>query len=170
MKRNVLIVVLVIAGGFIVGASAWLYRTTTGPISPTATPTPVPTMTVKAYFMSSVLDPDITCEKVFPVTRTIDITPAVGAAALGELLKGPTDAEQYHGYTTAIPDDVHLKKLTIVGGVARADFDEALERGVGGSCRVGLIRRQITETLKQFSTVSSVIISIDGRTEDILQP
>ena len=32
------------------------------------------------------------------------------------------------------------------------------------------IRVQITETLEQFPTVDSVIISIDGRTEDILQP
>jgi len=35
---------------------------------------------------------------------------------------------------------------------------------------VAAIRAQIRETLKQFPTVDEVIISIDGRTEDILQP
>jgi len=54
--------------------------------------------------------------------------------------------------------------------VAKADFDEQLEFQVGGSCRVSAIRAEITQTLKQFSTVKEVVISIDGRTEDILQP
>jgi len=45
-----------------------------------------------------------------------------------------------------------------------------LQYQVGGSCRVSAIRAQIIETLKQFSTVKNVVISINGRTEDILQP
>jgi spore germination protein GerM len=45
-----------------------------------------------------------------------------------------------------------------------------LEFQVGGSCRVAAIRAQITDTLKQFPPVDEVIISIDDRTEDILQP
>jgi spore germination protein GerM len=60
--------------------------------------------------------------------------------------------------------------LTIEDGVAKVDFNEQLEYEVSGSCRVSAIRAQITETLKQFPTVKEVIISIDGRTEDILQP
>lgn len=50
------------------------------------------------------------------------------------------------------------------------DFDERLEFQVGGSCRVAAISAQIRETLKQFPQVKEVIISINGRTEDILQP
>ncbi len=158
------IVIVIIAG------SIWLYYVATAPVQSTPIPTSVGTTTVKVYFNSSVLDPETTCEKVFPVTRTIPLTQAVGTAAIGELLKGPTAAEAAHGYSTAIPDGVQLQSLTITDGVARADFNETLERSIGGSCRVGLIRHQITETLKQFSSVSSVVISIDGRTEDILQP
>jgi len=45
-----------------------------------------------------------------------------------------------------------------------------LEFQVGGSCRVAAISAQIMETLKQFPTVKDVIISINSRTEDILQP
>lgn len=63
-----------------------------------------------------------------------------------------------------------IQKLTIENNVARVDFDKQLEYQVGGSCRVAAIRAQITQTLKQFPTVKEVIISIDGRTEDILQP
>jgi len=45
-----------------------------------------------------------------------------------------------------------------------------LEFQVGGSCRVSAIRAEIIQTLKQFSTIKEVIISINNRTEDILQP
>ncbi|MFH1582463.1 MAG: GerMN domain-containing protein, partial [bacterium] len=65
---------------------------------------------------------------------------------------------------------VEINSLSIINGVARADFNEQLEYQAGGSCRVGAIRAQITETLKQFPTVNEVIISINGRIEDILQP
>lgn len=78
------------------------------------------------------------------------------------------------GYFTSINSGVKIQKLVIDpptgGGVAKVDFDEQLEFQVGGSCRVSAIRAQITQTLKQFPTVKSVIISINGRTEDILQP
>lgn len=127
-------------------------------------------MQVQVYFANNNLDPEITCQKVFPVERTITRTPAVGAAALKELLKGTDATEEAQGYLTTLPDGVHLKSLSIANGTARADFDAALEYQVGGSCRVGFIRRQITATLEQFPTIQRVIISIDGRTEDILQP
>ena len=129
-----------------------------------------PAQTVEAFFMNGNLDPAVTCEKVFPVTRTVPATKAVGRAALNELLKGPTEAERTGGYSSTIPFGVHVQSLTIQNGMARVDFDETLERAVGGACRVTAIRQQITETLKQFPTVQSVAISIDGRTDDILQP
>ena len=50
------------------------------------------------------------------------------------------------------------------------DFDAQLEEGMGGSCRVSAVRAQITETLLQFSEARNVVISVDGRIEDILQP
>ena len=122
------------------------------------------------YFLSEVLDPEVTCTKVFPVSRTVPYTEAIGQATLQELFKGPTEGEQEGGYGTSIPSGVLVQSLSIREGVAYADFNEALQFQIGGSCRVSAIRAQITETLKQFPTVSSVVISIDGRTEDILQP
>jgi spore germination protein GerM len=94
----------------------------------------------------------------------------VGRAALDELLKGPSVEEKEKGYLTAINEGVKVEKLTIENGVAKADFNSRLEEAVGGSCRVNLIRSQIVNTLMQFSTVKEVVISIEGKTEDILEP
>jgi len=128
------------------------------------------TMKVKAYFNSDKLDPESSCKKVFPVEREIATTDAPARAALDELLAGPTPMEQTAGYSTSINSGVTIQGLTIRDGVAAVDFDEQLGFQVGGSCRVSAIRAQITETLMQFSTVKSVVVSIDGQTEDILQP
>ncbi|HUV81024.1 MAG TPA: GerMN domain-containing protein [Patescibacteria group bacterium] len=128
------------------------------------------TMTIKAYFNNDRLDPEFSCNKVFPVEREIPETQAVARAALEELLKGPTEEEKSAGFFTSINPGVKIQKLSIENGTLKVDFDEQLEFQVGGSCRVSAIRAQITQTLKQFSTVNEVIISVNGRTEDILQP
>ncbi len=125
---------------------------------------------VKAYFGNNKLDPKVTCEKVFPVDRIVEKTSAVGKVALEELLKGPKQIEKGKGYETSINPGVQINSLTITGGIARVDFNDALTAGVAGSCRVGMIRLQIKQTLKQFPSVKSVVISVNGRTEDILQP
>lgn len=130
----------------------------------------VEAMTVKAYFNNSQMDPEVSCNKVFPVERIVPKTQAVARAALEELLKSVTDAEKKAGFYTSINSGVKIQSLAIENGTAKVDFDEQLEFQVGGSCRVSAIRAEITETLKQFPTISSVIISINGRTEDILQP
>lgn len=125
---------------------------------------------VKAYFNNSNMDPEASCNKVFAVERQVPKTEAVARAALEELLKGPTQAEKNQSYFTSINSGVKIQSLKIENETAYVDFDSQLEYQVGGSCRVSAIRAEITETLKQFSTVKNVIISINGRTEDILQP
>jgi len=130
----------------------------------------IETIKLKAYFNNNNLDPDILCNKVFEVERTVPKTEGVARAALEELLKGPTDAEKAIGYYTNINAGTNIQKIVIENGMAKVDFNAQLEKNTGGSCKVSAIRAQITETLKQFSTVKDVIISIDGRTEDILQP
>lgn len=125
---------------------------------------------VKVFFNNNKLDPEATCNKVFPVEREIPKTEGIARAALAELLKGPTQEEKNEGYFTNINQGVEIQKLTIADGVAKVDFNEVLEFQIGGSCRVTAIRTEISETLKQFPTIKEVIISIDGRTEDILQP
>jgi len=125
------------------------------------------TTIVKVYF--SLNSESATCEHVVSVERTIPKTEAVATAAINELLKGPIDQE-IGVYGTSINPDVKIQNLKIENGTAYIDFDEQLDYQMGGSCRVTAIRAQITETLKQFPTVEDVVISIDGRTEGILQP
>jgi len=127
--------------------------------------------TVKAFFSNNKMDPEISCNKAFPAEREIPKIEAIGSAAIQELLKGPTEAERAEGFYTSINQGVKMQSLEIKeDGTAIVDFDEQLEKGIGGSCKVSAIRAQITETLKQFNTIKNVVISINDRTEDILQP
>lgn len=124
---------------------------------------------IKVFFNNNILDP-ASCNEVFPVEREIIKTAAVARAALTELLAGTTSEEERDGFVKIIGPDVKIQSLTIENGVAKVDFNEQLEAGSGGSCRSVAIIAQITATLRQFSSVKNVIISINGRTEDILQP
>ena len=138
----------------------------------TLMPTAKETMKIKLNFFNEELGAsiDFNCTDTAVIEREIEKTSAPARAAIEELLKGPILSEIDLGFSTTIPADVKLQKITIENNIAKVDFDETLERGVGGSCRVAAIRSQITQTLKQFSNVKEVIISINGRTEDILQP
>lgn len=129
------------------------------------------TLTLKVFFGNELKNPNaMDCSLVYPVDRIVAKTVTTAKAALEELLKGPTEAELGQKYYTSINIGVSLNKVTIQDGTAYADFNSQLDYQVGGSCRVASIASQIRETLKQFPTVKNVIISIDGRTEDILQP
>ncbi|MFA6039095.1 MAG: GerMN domain-containing protein [Candidatus Peribacteraceae bacterium] len=126
---------------------------------------------IRVYFGNSVRDPQVLdCGVTFAAERRIEGRSDAARAALEELLRGPTEAERAQGFFTSIPEGVTVRAFTLEDGVAKAEFDAALEQGVGGSCRVTAIRSQITNTLKQFSEVRDVVLSVDGRVEDILQP
>jgi hypothetical protein len=126
-------------------------------------------MTIKVFF-GNTNDGGIDCNQVHALSRSVAKTQEVARAALEQLLLGPTEAEKQLGIFTSINPGVKIQSLTITDGLAKVDFDKTLEEAVGGSCRVAAISNQITQTLKQFPTVENVLISIDGRTEDILQP
>lgn len=131
----------------------------------------IETMNVKVFFPNSKLDPEmLDCSVVYPVTREVEKTVAVGQIALDELFKGTNDGDESDGYFTNINPGVIILSLSISEGIAYVDLSNELQEGVGGSCKVESIRAQISETLKQFSTIDSVVISIEGETEDILQP
>jgi len=124
-------------------------------------------------------------EQLQAVQRTIPRALSVGTAALEELLWGPPPLN-LAGFETAIPTPeqvlnyharesdwgprVTLRGLTITDGVATADFSQELRSYAGGSLRVMLIRQQIEQTLRQFSTVQEVRIAIEGETEAVLEP
>lgn len=128
------------------------------------------TMEVKAFFSTNE-DAQTTCGASKAVMRIVPKSVATARTALTELLKGPTEQEKlYYGVFTSINPGVKIQSLDIRNEIAYVDFDSTLEFQVGGSCRVAAIRAQIVNTLKQFPTIKDVVISINGRTEDILQP
>lgn len=125
---------------------------------------------VFAYFGNNNLDPEISCNKTFTVARLIPKTQSVLKVAIEELLKGPTSSEEKLGFGTLINPGVTINSVKISGDTATIDFSKRIEENAGGSCRVSAIRNQITNTAEQFSNIKKVIISVEGRTEDALQP
>ena len=126
-------------------------------------------------------------EEVIAVKRPVPKTTSVAKVAIEELLWGPGPRIRLMaGFGTALPmppevlsyparradwgERVTLRKLTIVNGVATADFSDELRAYGGGSLRATLIREQITRTLLEFPTVKEVVIAIEGKTEGVLEP
>ncbi len=124
---------------------------------------------VNVAFTNTKEDPNmLDCSKTGTVERIVCGTSSTASlVAIHELLKGPTGSEKERGFVTNLPANVPDPR------VGRTyDFDSTLEAGVAGSCRVGAIRAQIENTIRMNSSASDkeVVISIDGRTDDILQP
>ena len=126
---------------------------------------------VKVFFPNSKLNPDVKdCKLVYPVTRSIPKTETIEKATLNELIKGLTQEDKDDGYFTYINNEVKVLDFSIENNILRVNFSKELDEEVSGSCMVDTIKAQIEETLKQFDTIDSVIISIEGKTEGILQP
>lgn len=126
---------------------------------------------VKVYFISSSDVGGTDCAVVTPVERLVSGQVSVYRATIEQLLAGPTAEEKASGFATSVPNKVQLKAVAAdAAGIVTADFSSALDRNVAGSCRVTAIRSQITKTLEQFPEVRGVIIAVDGRVDDALQP
>jgi hypothetical protein len=128
-------------------------------------------VTIKVFFPRTSIDGFNDCSLTAALERAVPEKSAVYRTAIDELLKGPTTQEKADGFFTSIPDGARLRSVAVDSkGKATADFFSSLEKGVAGSCRVTGIRAQITATLLQFPEVRSVVISVDGRVDDVLQP
>ena len=135
--------------------------------------------TVKIFLLNKIKDPDtLYCDQTYPVERAVSrfsdnrksYLGEYTYLALAELLKGPMGNEKERGYFSSINEGTKTQKIIIEDGVARVDFNQKLNEGVAGSCKVQAIRSQITETLKQFPEIKEVVISVNGESETILQP
>lgn len=114
---------------------------------------------VKAYFGNTERDPGgQACDVAYPVARRVSIAEELPAAALRELLHGPTHTERRQSFTTGIPDGVTVRSLVIRNGRATVSFSPALPGGSGATCRMQGIRAQIERTLKQFPHIVDVIV------------
>lgn len=124
--------------------------------------------TVSVYFVT-VVDGQ---EGLVAVEREVALEEGVSVelATLEALLSGLNVAETDMGYSSAISEDVEVLGFSISEGVAYADFSNELDENVAGSAMVTTIRGQIEETLKQFDSIDEVVISVEGNTEEVLQP
>lgn len=125
--------------------------------------------TIQLFFSDMNKDPQaLECGKTYSVSRVVPKVSGIAKKAIEELLKGTTTDENLAGIKTNIPKETILQSISIEGGVARVDFNLAIQ--TGGSCRVAAIRSQIANTLRQFPTVSEVVISVNGNSDEALQP
>lgn len=128
---------------------------------------------LKIYFSNKDKDLDaLKCDQTYSVDRRIPKNISTVDAALAFLLNGPSKEEQKNGYFSSLPDNVSIKLIALDNktGKLTVDFDESLMAGVGGSCRVASMRSQIFNTLKQFDNVKDIVITINGKTEGVLEP
>lgn len=135
---------------------------TPGSSTPAGSPaaSPSETTTVRVYFMLGSFTGD---EGLVPVLRTVAKTQAVGAAAMAQLLTGPTAAElaARPAMYTGIPDGTRFLGLEIVNGVAVVDLSSEFGAG-GASATLSQRYGQVVYTLTQFPTVTGVQFRIDG--------
>lgn len=113
------------------------------------------------------------CDVVYQQKILVPSTTLPVEATLRALLRlDPVNIHKlYPGYTTAIPAGTSVVSLKVANGVATVVLSRQLEAYGGGSCNVMAIRTQIESTLKQFPSIRSVVISVEGKTpEESLQP
>lgn len=90
--------------------------------------------------------------KVTPMPRDVDSGPAVGTAAVRELLEGPSADDE--NVETAIPSGIELESLSITGGVASVELSEQLTDDAA--------QAQLVYTLTQFRSVKRVDLGADA--------
>jgi len=127
------------------------------------------TTTVSLFFNNTSHDPNLPdCSIVYPIERRIAVTGDTNLQAIKELIKGPSLIEQTAGYISSIPQTAKLNTITSENNNIIVDFSNLDIQG--GSCAVMAVRAQIIETIKALTQIENITISIQGETEDILQP
>jgi hypothetical protein len=136
------------------------------PIHKVEIPVQLPRTTMTARIFLAGYNTECTANKSADVTIVRSNLPV--EASLRTLLAA--DRRMGEGLNV-IPEGTQLVSLKVSGGTATVSFSPELQNYGGGSCNVEAIRGQIEQTLKQFSTVKNVVISVVGKTpEETLQP
>lgn len=137
--------------------------TTTSTVPATTTTTvPVAPQSVRVYFLIDDVGDD-PGPFVRPVSREIEPTAGVAAAAVNLLIAGPTADERtgLPAVSGGLPDGTELLGLTIVDGIARVDLSSEIE-DIGGTFGETSVLAQLVFTLTQFPTVDEVVLLIEG--------
>lgn len=125
----------------------------TAPTATTARPSPA-TQDVRVYLLRG--------DKLDVAHRSVVATQGIAAAAMAELLAGPTPAETASGLATTVPAGTRLIGIDVAGGTATVDLSGGFASG-GGSLSMTARLAQVTFTLTQFPTVTGVVFRLDGQ-------
>ena len=121
--------------------------------------------TVSVYFIRT-LGNLSTVEAVPRLVRARGMAPLL-AAALQEVLEGPSPSEQVRGLATAIPKGTRLRSVQIQEGIVLVDLSGEIESGGGSSSMLGRFW-QIVYTATQFLEAPTVRILIDGQEREAM--
>jgi spore germination protein GerM len=115
-------------------------------------------LTLKVYFLRD--------GRIATVGRVVPHTLQVAAAAMDELLKGPTDQDDAGGFSTAIPAGTQYISTAIEGETATVNLSGAFATG-GDSASQHARLAQVVYTLTQFPTIGAVQFALDGEIVDV---
>lgn len=113
--------------------------------------------------------PDEQCTGTKPYTRRMPKSISMARLLAEALVHGPTAEERKRGAAGAFPDGSGVQSVILRDGVLTVDFNERLQN-VGGSCRAGMIRTTVTETMRRLPAVRNVLITAGGSDKLALQP
>ncbi len=146
----------------VVGCGSGSSPATSNPTAaPTTTVTTAATTTTQASAIADVRVYFLRGGKLDVAHRTITATTEIAAAAITELLGGPSPADLSAGLSSPIPSGTLLRGLDIVGGTATVDLSATFADGSPPSLTPQMA--EVTFTLTQFSTVDRVVFRLDGQ-------
>lgn len=99
--------------------------------------------------------------RLWPVVRSVRLTPAVVGAAVSGLLAGPTRGDAAAGVRSAVPAGTQLLGISLHSGVATVDLTSEFEGGGAARERLGLA--QLVYSVTQFPTVHALRLHLDGQ-------
>jgi spore germination protein GerM len=88
-------------------------------------------------------------------------------SSLKELIKGPDRNEKKNGFISALPEDLKIRNIKIVGRNAVIDLNDAIETNANGEILLTRID-QLVYTATQFDGIDGIIIKINGKEKKFL--
>lgn len=160
MKRNALILLLVLVVALLAVACGSERAVSLGRPASQTTPLTDPTQTIPhGPFVLQVWL--VRGDGLVQVVRKHAVTPAPARAAIEDLLAGPTANERAAGLSTAIPKGTKLLGISLHHKVATIDLTSEYAKG-GGALSMQSRLGQVVYTLTQFPTIKSVLFHLDG--------
>jgi hypothetical protein len=143
--------------------------------APTASSSPLPDrLEARIFYANSEKDPE---EEKPDVTYPITLTLKTGAPEemamkmLDQLITGPDESYKKQGFYTTLDPATKVNSVKIEKGTIHIDFNNRINEG-GGSSIMNQRRSQIEHTFLNMPgiKINKVSISVNGDTENVLQP